>query len=646
MFANYLIGLREGLEASLVVTILVAYLVKLGRRDRLAPVAYGVGLAVAVSIAFGALLTFTSTSILRGFEAQEIFGGTLSIVAVGFVTWMVFWMRRTARGMSAELSGRLDSAIAVGGVAVVVTAFIAVAREGLETALFFWSAVQAAGTTTTPVIGFALGIATSIVLAWLLYRRSVSLNLARFFTWTGAGLIVVAAGVLAYGVHDLQEGGAIGGLFTLAFDVTDQVPSSSWYGALLKGTINFTAQTTVAQAIVWSAYIIIVMGLFAGPGVVARLRRAKGAGIAAGALLVVLLAAGCGGSGASKATDAAFTVKAGEKSCETTATTVPTGLRTFSVANTGSQVTEVYVYGPGDRIVGEVENIGPATSRDLIVDVAPGRYEIACKPGMTGSGIRRPLNVTGRDGPAPATSAQLTAAVAGYRRFVATEARTLVATTAPFVDAVKANDIPLVKRRYAAARIHYERIEPIAESFGTLDASIDARAGDVPATEAWTGFHHLERDLWQRRDIHADGPLADRLLADTRRLAATITTTQIKPDQLANGATSLLDEVSRTKVTGEEERYSHIDLVDFQGNLDGAKTAYAELRPVVLARRPALAQTLDTRFAALDRRLARHAHGSGFVSYTSLSRDDVRGLSTRVDAVAEPLSQVSAVVLR
>jgi high-affinity iron transporter len=396
MFANYLIGLREGLEASLVVTILIAYLVKVGRRDRLAPVAYGVALAIAVSIAFGALLTFTSTSILQSFQSREIFGGTLSIVAVGFVTWMVFWMRRTARGMSSELGGKLGSAIEVGGVAVVVTAFLAVAREGLETALFFWSAVQAAGTTTTPVIGFALGIATSVVLAWLLYRRSVSLNLARFFTWTGAGLIVVVAGVLAYGIHDLQEGGVIGGVFTYAFDVSDQIPPGSWYAALLKGTINFTAQTTVAQAIVWTVYMIVVMGAFAGPALIARLRRSKAAALAA-CLTLLLLMAGCGSQGG-KATASAVAVKAGDQSCETTATSVPAGLRTLKVTNAGSQVTEVYVYGAGDRIVGEVENIGPSTSRELVVNIAPGRYEIACKPGMTGKGIRQPLRITGATG--------------------------------------------------------------------------------------------------------------------------------------------------------------------------------------------------------------------------------------------------------
>jgi high-affinity iron transporter len=262
VFANYLIGLREGLEAALVVSILVAYLVKVGRRDQLKVVGGGVAIAVAISIGFGALLAYTSTTLLADFKSQEIFGGTMSLVAVVFVTWMVFWMRRTARGMRSELDGKLSSALQLGTFAVGLTAFLAVAREGLETALFFWSAVQAAGSTAAPIAGFALGIVTAIVLAWLLYRRSVTLNLATFFTWTGAALIVIAAGVLGYAIRDLQEGGIIGGLNTLAFDVSHQISGGSWYGSLLKGVFNFTPQTTVVQAIAWVAYIVPVTALF------------------------------------------------------------------------------------------------------------------------------------------------------------------------------------------------------------------------------------------------------------------------------------------------------------------------------------------------------------------------------------------------
>jgi high-affinity iron transporter len=263
VFANYLIGLREGLEATLVVSILIAYLVKTDNRSRLRAVWLGVAAAVALSLAFGAMLTFTSSNL--SFEAQERFGGTLSIIAVAFVTWMVFWMRRTARFLKRELEGRMEAALAMGALALALTAFLAVGREGLETSLFIWAAAQAAGSGWRPIIGATLGIASAVVLGWLLYRRAITINLAKFFTWTGAGLIIVAAGVLSYGVHDLQEAGTLPGLNTLAFDVSNAVPPDSWYGTLLKGVFNFSPATTWLEAIAWLCYVIPVMTLFFRP---------------------------------------------------------------------------------------------------------------------------------------------------------------------------------------------------------------------------------------------------------------------------------------------------------------------------------------------------------------------------------------------
>lgn len=263
MLANYLIGLREGLEATLVVSILVAYLVKTGHRDRLGSIWVGVAAAIVLSIGFGALLTFTSSNL--SFEAQERFGGLMSIVAVGFVTWMIFWMRRTARFLKSELQGKLDTALLMGTLALAVTAFIAVAREGLETSLFLWAAAQSTGTGATPIVGATLGILTAVVLGYLLYRRAVSINLARFFTWTGAGLIIVAGGVLAYGVHDLQEAGDLPGLNNLAFDVSAAIPPDSWYGVLLKGIFNFSPATTWLEAAAWLLYVVPVMVLFFRP---------------------------------------------------------------------------------------------------------------------------------------------------------------------------------------------------------------------------------------------------------------------------------------------------------------------------------------------------------------------------------------------
>lgn len=260
MLANYLIGLREGLEASLVVSILIAYLVKTGNRNRLPQVWLGVGIALGISLAFGAGLTFTSQSM--SFKAQEAFGGVMSIIAVVFVTWMIFWMRRTARNLAGALRGKLDQAIMVGGVAIAVTAFIAVAREGLETSLFIWAAVQSTGSGASPVVGATLGLLTSVVLGCLFYKGAVRINLSKFFTWTGAALIVIAAGVLAYAIHDLQEAGILPGLNYLAFDVSTQIPPGSWYGSLIKGIFNISAAPSVLETIVWFAYIVPVAYLF------------------------------------------------------------------------------------------------------------------------------------------------------------------------------------------------------------------------------------------------------------------------------------------------------------------------------------------------------------------------------------------------
>jgi high-affinity iron transporter len=268
MLGNYLIGLREGLEASLVVTILVAYLVRSGRRYLLPRIWGGILLAVLVSLGFGALLTFGPRGLT--FQAQEAIGGTLSLVAVAFVTWMIFWMARAARSLSGELRGQIDRAAEAGRWSLVAVAALAVGREGLETALFLWAATQTATGANTvstvpawqPITGAVLGIATAVVLGYLLYRGAVRINLTRFFTWTGAFLIVVAAGVLAYGFHDLQEAGMLPGLNSLAFDVSGTIDEGSWYGTLLKGVFNFSPQTTWLQAGAWAAYLVVTMTLF------------------------------------------------------------------------------------------------------------------------------------------------------------------------------------------------------------------------------------------------------------------------------------------------------------------------------------------------------------------------------------------------
>ncbi|RLP76417.1 high-affinity Fe2+/Pb2+ permease [Mycetocola tolaasinivorans] len=265
MFANYLIGLREGLEAALIVGILIAYLVKIDRRDLLGRVWAGVAIAIAVALGVGAILTWGPYGL--SFQAQEILGGGLSIVAVGFVTWMVFWMGRTAKDLATNLRSGIDRAAQGAGWGIVLLAFLSVGREGVETALFVWSTVGPSSDTSSGAAwgaftGVLLGILTAVVLELLIYRGLLRINLSKFFTWTGYALIVVAAGVLAYGVGDLQEAGALPSWGAPLYDISGVIPPTGVLGSLLGGLFGFTPIPTPLQVVAWVLYLVTCLILF------------------------------------------------------------------------------------------------------------------------------------------------------------------------------------------------------------------------------------------------------------------------------------------------------------------------------------------------------------------------------------------------
>jgi high-affinity iron transporter len=262
VLANYLIGLREGLEAGLIVGILIAYLGKIGRRDLFGRLWFGIGIAVAVSLGVGALLTWGPYAMT--FQAQEVLGGTLSLVAVALVTWMIFWMGTHGAGLSKELRGQVDAAVDRSWFAIVLLGALAVGREGIETALFVWANVSGGNDPVLGTVGALLGIVTAIVISWGISRGLVRINLSKFFTWTGLFLILVAAGVLVYGIGDLQEASVIPGWGTHAFSLVEAVPPGSWYGTVLAGIFNFTPEPTWAQVIGWVLYVAITTTLYLG----------------------------------------------------------------------------------------------------------------------------------------------------------------------------------------------------------------------------------------------------------------------------------------------------------------------------------------------------------------------------------------------
>ncbi|CAB4914105.1 MAG: peptidase M75 [Actinobacteria bacterium] len=368
--------------------------------------------------------------------------------------------------------------------------------------------------------------------------------------------------------------------------------------------------------------------------------------VAAGAASLALLAACGGGSSAGGSSSEAsddIAVAATDTTCDVDASELDAGTHQFTVTNTGSSTTEFYVYAEGDRIMGEVENIAPGVARSLLVELPAGDYQTACKPGMVGDGIRNALTVTG-ESQQLSDDAQLQTAVEDYTRYVGSQTTALQEQTQAFVDAVNAGDVDTAKALYPVARTYFERIEPVAESFGDLDPRIDARENDVEEGDTWTGFHVLERDLWVTGDLSASGPVADQLMTDVEDLVTQVQTLELQPLDLANGALGLLDEIAASKVTGEEERYSHTDLWDFQANLDGSQAAITSLRPVIAEADPDLATALDDAFAATQAELAQYASGDGFVLYTALTPEQVQGLSDSLNALAAQVSQVPAVV--
>jgi len=346
--------------------------------------------------------------------------------------------------------------------------------------------------------------------------------------------------------------------------------------------------------------------------------------------------AGCGGDGQKSTGGRSVDIRLTDAGCEPAELRLAAGPTTFEVTNDGADAVTEFEILDGDHILGEVENLAPGLSGRFSLTLKPGRFTLYC-PG--GKSERGPLVVTGA---ASATSTAAAAAVARYRRYIEGQTIVLTAKTRRFVQRLQAGDLEGAKAAYADARIPYERIEPVAESFGDLDPGIDARAGDVPKAK-WTGFHPIEQYLW----VHgASGPekLRKKLLDDVLDLRHRVQAIELEPAQVANGAVELLGEVSKSKVTRGEERYSHIDLVDFEANVQGAKAAYDSVRELVEARRPALAQEIDGRFTGVDSALKPYRRGTGFVAYTALTKADTRALSRSIDALAEPLSQVGAIV--
>lgn len=658
MLPTFVIGLREGLEASLIVGIIAAFLASQQRLDALRWVWVGVLTAATICAGVGITLHLVGEELPR--RQQEGLETVIAIVAVAAVTWMIVWMKRHAPTLSRELRENTAAALATGSaLGLIGMAFLAVLREGLETAVFLVAAFNASSNVGSSALGAVLGLTLSIGIGYGIYRGGVRLNLTKFFKATGVLLAFVAAGLLSKALHTAHEADWWNGLQGELLHLSGLLPDGSVRATLFTGIFGLDPEATVGEVLVWALYLVPVVAFVLAPAKSRTVARAAGEVAAApatigtrariglvGGAVAVLLGTGAffaTASGTTGGDSGEIEVALTPEGCSPAQLKATAGPTTFTVENEGaSEVTEFEIL-DGSRIVAEAENVANGLERSVSVTLKPGTYEIACPGGTTAE--TGTLAVSGDADDAGAVDPAATAAVDRYRDYLTAQTALLTKRTTAFVAAIKAGDVAKAKSLYASTREPYERVEPVAEAFGDLDPKIDVRINDVAHGEAFTGFHRIERELWQRGTTAGLTPIADQLLADVRDLQERVETIELEPAQVANGAVELLGEVSKSKITGEEDRYSHTDLADFRANVQGAEAAFVATHEILAARDERLAEQIETEFPAVYAALVPFERGDGFVSYTALTSADKRTLSAALDRLAEPLSQVPAKVV-
>lgn len=661
-FPSFLIGLREGLEAGLIVSILVATLVRAGARARLPQVWTGVLAAVAVAMSFGAVLTFTAASMPQ--TAQEAFGGTLSVIAVAFVTAMVFWMRRSARSLSGELKEKVTGALAMGSGVLILTSFLAVGREGLETALFLWTTAQAAGESAGPLTGAGIGLVLATGLCWGLYRRVLKINLTKFFTATGAVLIVIAAGVLGYGLRDLQEGGVLPGKSAYAVDLASSVDAGSWYSTLVQGVLNLTPTMTWLQVVAYVAYLAVVMTLFvrgvratapkppgerpaAEPKATRAERRRPVWVVPAAVVAVPAVLAGLVVALSRPKPAGDQTVAVSETECGKGFTAPRPGRQTFQMRNTGGKTSEVYLIDPATGAVyGEIEGLAPGTTRDLVATVAGGTYAWRCVP--TGGKAVTSTSVTVSGGGAakpvvPVSEQDLAAPLKAYKEYVEQGLATLVTQTRTLHDDIEHGHLDRARTDWLTAHRTYASLGAAYGTFEDFDQKIDGRADGLPDGERdkdFSGFLRIEYGLWHGQSAADLRAPARQLVTDADGLRKAFPSQDFDPGDLPLRAHEILENTLQFELTGDTDEGSGTGLATADANLAGTRELLTVLKPLLTSRAPKLLPTVDADIARMQNLLDAAHHGGDWTPVDQLAESAKQRLDGATGQLLEDLAPI------
>lgn len=672
---NLLIGLREGLEAGLVVSILLAALRRAGsdggRRVSSAPLWLGVIGALALAGSFAAVLTYSIDALST--RAQQAVSGLLSVLAVVLVTAMIFWMRRAGRTLAGQLRGELDRALVLGAGALTLVAFLAVGREALETTLFIWTAIKASGTTAAPLIGAGLGLTAAAALCRLLYQQAVRLNLGTFFNRSAVALIVIAAGVLSYGLGDLQEAGWLAGRRWVAFDLTAHIDPTSWWASLISGVTELGPRMTVLQALAWVTYLAVVTAAFvraghtapapastesaaapapdrrAGPGTWERLV-ARRPWVIAGALVAVPAVAAATVIAVLPAAGASATIAVTVTStdCAPEWRSGQAGTQNFAVTNKAGHAAEIVIENSSGGIVAEIETLGPATTGAMSTTLDPGSYTVVChlaRQTVTGavvavSGARQAGAVTAVR---PVTVAELVGPNTKYQHYAARVLAQLAGDAATLRRDLAADDLPRAKADWLTAQLDWERVGASYGSFGADGAAVDGLPDGLPNgvhDSGFTGLHRLEYGLYH-------GQRATELLPVARQLSAAVATVRHRlgsdaeagdPTNLPLRVHEILEDAQRDHLSGIDDHGAHARYALTYADVQVTRAVLSFVAPLVQARSPRLVSSVTTQLDTLQSALlATRLHGMWQPS-THVPRAARQRVNAALGAVLESLS--------
>jgi high-affinity iron transporter len=664
---NLLIGLREGLEAGLVVSILLAAVRKTAPgngRAPTAPVWLGVLGAVMLAGSFAAVLTFSVADLSS--RAQEAVGGLLSVLAVGLVTWMIFWMRRTAAGLAAHLRGEVRRAAAVGAGALTVTAFLAVGREGLETTLFLWTAARASGQTAAPLAGAAIGIAAAVALCWLLYRRAVRMNVGVFFNRTAIALIVIAAGVLAYGLGDLQDAGLLPGHAWVAFDLTAHIDPGSWWASIVTGITELSPKMTVLQVTAWLAYLAVVIPAFVKATPEAPKARQETSGgwweqlagrrpWAVAGVLVAVPALAAGATIAALPAEAAppgTTVTVTKTDCAPEWTAGTTGTHTFTVTNNSGLAGEVNLDNAAGAVAGEIETIGPGTSAQLTATLGSGLYTFKCMLGSLAATASQAVQVTGAatDTTAPVavqpvTVKDLTPANDRYQAYAAAQLADLAHQVTTIAGDLRRNDIAKAKQDWLAAQLDWERVGASYDSFGDLGLAVDGLPDGLQngvSDKDFTGLHRLEYGLWHGQSATELQQVTTTLTKNVAAVRQNLTADDLAGDpvNLPVRAHEILEDALRDHLSGMDDEGGGAAFAQTYADVQVTRAVLGYLAPLIDARQPGLVATLTAQLDTLDQQLLTTQATGAWLSLGAAPLSARAHVNAATGAVLESLASV------